>query len=72
MKSSKCPECGYDVESIPARARKELKQKRQAKDFNISGVARAMGISSQYLSMLEKGHRKWSHKLVHDFLKAIR
>jgi transcriptional regulator with XRE-family HTH domain len=72
VKKVKCPQCGFDVVQLPDNIGELLREERQKVGLKSKSVARHMGISGEYLSMLECGRRTWHHGFVHNFRKAIK
>ncbi len=62
----------YDVLHHPALLGKNLRILRRARERQLSDVARAVGISKAYLSLIEQGKRKCSFALLYQLLRYYR
>jgi transcriptional regulator with XRE-family HTH domain len=49
-----------------------MKKLRQSSGLDQQAVAKKMGFTSTYLSLLESGHRNWSHPLMVAFRSACK
>lgn len=67
--STKCPKCGGTGKLI---ASIEARNMRVSRKLTLAKVAKAMGISVQYLSDLETGKRDWDTELEHIFRSALK
>lgn len=47
------------------------REKRKLVDLTLTEVGVAMGITAAYLSLLEKGQRRWNKELIESFNQAI-
>ena len=71
-KKSKCPCCdGSGEELDPEVVGREMYARRTDANIGLRALAKRLGISHTYLTLLEQGKRKWTPTLVHDYLNEI-
>lgn len=71
-KNGTCPICGYDVVKIPKGAGMELRAERLKKNVFAPELAKKIGVSPNYIYMLENGIRKFDHELIHKYQAALK
>lgn len=68
-----CRHCnGTGREIDHQKTGKELRRLREKANISLRGLAKALGVSSAFLSDIELGHRNWTEEKVEKFLKAIK
>lgn len=70
--SMACPHCkGSGKVMDPRRVGDALRAKRESKGFSLRRIADCMGISSVYLSDLERGRRDWNDTMLERYEQAL-
>lgn len=69
---TKCPCCdGTGKELDPVKVGSEMQALRTKAMIGLRSLAKRLGLSHTYLTLLEQGKRKWTPQLVHDYLEEI-